>query len=148
MEKVAIPPARVMRIIWFGFVLSGAMLIYIVVTIPAQVSDPMGPVVQIILVISALVAVVLGFLMPRILRRAARRAREGQTESVALHAWFRDDLIGLAWIYSCNIFAFILHFFRSQAGLVELLFGVGMVSLLLWQPGTPPTASEGKVRRG
>ena len=120
MEKVAIPPGRVMRIIWFGFALSVVMLIYIVVTIPVQASESMGPIVQIILMVLALVAVGLGFFMPRILRRAAGRAREGQTETAALNVWFRDRLIGLAWIYSCNVFAFILHVFR--AGLDRLSF--------------------------
>ena len=148
MEKVMIPPARVMRIIWFGFVLSGVMLIYIVVTIPDRAPGPMGSAMQIILTLVALAAVSMGFLMPRILRRAARRAREGQTGPAALNVWFRDNLIGLAWIYSCNLFAFILHFFRAQVGLIELLFGVGMISLLLWQPGSPPGAQRGKIRRG
>jgi hypothetical protein len=142
MEKVAIPPERVMRLIWFGFLLSAAMLIYIVVKIPVQAPMSIGPTVAIILASVALVAVVLGFFMPRILRRAARRAREGQTGSAALNAWFRDNLIGLAWIYSCNVFAFVLHFFRARAGFVELLFGVGMISLLLWRPGTPPDAAR------
>lgn len=142
-----IPPARVMRIIWFGFVLSGVMLIYIVVTIPDRAPGPMGSATQVILTLVALAAVFLGFLMPRILRRDARRAREGRTGPVALNAWFRDNLIGLAWIYSCNLFAFILHFFRAQVGLIELLFAVGMISLLLWQPGTPPVLKAGKMAR-
>ena len=146
-EKVAIPPARVMRIIWFGFVLSGVMLIYVVVTIPDQVREPMGPIVEVLLMVVALVAVALGFFMPRILRRAAGRTREGQTGSAALTAWFRDNLIGLGWIYSCNVFAFILHFFRARVDLVEVLFGIGMISLLLWQPEAPPVVKTGKIAR-
>lgn len=138
MEKVAIPPARAMRILWFGFVLAGVMLIYIVITIPDRAPRPMGPAVEVILTVAALVAVALGFFMPQILRRSAMRARQGQTGTAALNAWFRDNLVGLAWVYSCNVFAFVLHFFRARAGLVESLFGVGMISLLLWRPGTPP----------
>ncbi len=147
-EKVAIPPARVMRIIWFGFVLSGVMLIYIVVTIPDRAPGPMGPAVQIVLTVVALAAVALGFVMPRILRRAAGRARERQRGPSALNAWFRDNLVGLAWIYSCNLFAFVLHFFRARVGLVEILFAIGMISLLLWQPGSPPLLERGKGTRG
>lgn len=147
MEKVAIPPARLMRIIWFGFVLSGVMLIYIAVMIPTQAREPMGPVVETLLLVVALAAVALGFFMPRILRRAGRRAREGQTGSAAMTAWFRDNFAGLSWIYSCNVFAFALHFFKGRVGFVELSFGVGMISLLLWQPEAPPFLKAQKNRR-
>lgn len=143
MEKVAIPAARVMRIVWFGFVLSGVMLIYVAVTIPVQAPRPMRPAVEVILAIVALVAVVLGFFMPQILRRSAKQARQGQTEPVALNTWFRDNLVGLGWIYACNVFAFILHFFHARAGLVDLLFGVGMIALLMFRPGTPPAPQAG-----
>lgn len=148
MEEVAIPSARVMRIIWFGFVLAGVMLIYIVIAIPAQAPRPMDPTVALGLTIIALVDVALGFFMPRILRRFAKQARQGLTRSAALNAWFRDNLIGLTWVYSCNLFAFALHFIGARAGLVELLFGVGMTSLLLWRPSAPPAGEPGTLTRG
>ena len=142
MEKVAVTPARLMRFIWLSFVSAGVMFIYIAFTIPAQGKNTAGPAVETVITVVALVVVLLGFFMPRILRWSAKRAREGQTGSAALKTWFTNNLVGLAWIYSCNLFAMVLHFLRARVGLVAFLFGVGMISLLLWRPGTPPDCAE------
>jgi hypothetical protein len=148
MEKVAIPPRRVMRIIWFGFVLSGVMVMYVVLAIPAQAPGTADAKVEAGLTMAALVGVVLGFFAPRIFKRSMRSAIERRGGSPALNVWMRTGLVSLAWIYSCNLFALALHFMGARAGLVELLFAAGMISLLLWRPGAPPDVQAGTIRQG
>jgi len=143
MEKVAISPARIMGIIRFGFFLAGVVMIFVTIMIPPQTHVPVDPTIEGIITVLGLGAVFLGFFMPKMLRLSAKREREGQTESAALNAWFRDHLFGLVCIYLSIVFAFVLHFLRARAGFVELLFGVGMISLLLWRPETPP-ATDGE----
>jgi len=75
-EKVAIPPARVMRIIWFGFVLSGVMLIYLIFLVPVRTPDTVDVAVETGITIIALVDIVLGFLAPRLLARFAKPVQE------------------------------------------------------------------------
>ncbi|MGH9590600.1 MAG: hypothetical protein ACRD25_09400, partial [Terracidiphilus sp.] len=125
MEKVAIPPARVMRIIWFGFVLSGVMLIYLMFVLPARTPKPASDTLEVGITIVALVDVVLGFLAPRFLARFANSIPEGRQGAAALSAWLSRNLVGIALIYSCNLVAFALHMLGARADLVEVLFGVG-----------------------
>lgn len=145
MEKVAISPERILGIFRFGFVLGGAMMIFVTIMIPRQAQNPPNPMIELILTGVGLFAVFLGFLMPRLMRSAAMRAGRAQTGPDALNSWLSGNLAGLAWIFSCNLFAVVLHFLGAKTGLVELLFGVGMVSLLAWR-GTAPPAADGENR--
>jgi hypothetical protein len=145
MEKVAIAPARVMRIVWFGFILAGIMMINVALTIPPQASDSVHPAFEVAIAVAALVDVVLGLFMRRFLARFARPVPGRNAESAAMNRWFSGNVASLAIIFSCNLFAFVLHTLRARGGLVELLFGVGMISLLLWRPGTPPVAEAGNL---
>ena len=145
MKKRAIPPTRVMRLIWFGFVLSGVMLIYVEVTIPVRATNTAEPAVELAIAIQALLDVLLGFFARRFLARFARPLPGGNVGSVAINRWFSGNLVSLALIYSCNLFAFALHMLRARPRLVEFLFGVGMISLLLWRPGTPPIPKAGDL---
>ena len=147
MEKVAISPARMMGIIRFGFFLAGVMMIFVAIMIAPQTHVPVDPTIEGIITVLGLGAVFLGFFMPKMLRVSAKREREGQTESAALLRWLRDNLFGLVCIFASNVFAFVLHFLRARAGFVELLFGVGMISLLLWRPETPPVADGESLKQ-
>lgn len=147
MEKVVIAPARVMRIVWFGFVLAGVMIIYVALTIPSQAANSVDPTIEVAIAAVALVDVVLGFLARGVLARLAKPAPGGSGESAALNRWFSGSMVSLAFIFSCNLFAFVLHMLKARVRLVELLFGVGMISLLLWRPGEPPEAEAGNLPR-
>lgn len=151
MEKVAIPPARVMRILWFGFVLAGFMFIYIAIVVPIPATSKVQPAIEVCIAALALVDVVLGFFVRKLPARFLRPVPVPGNDagSVAISRWLSGNMVSLAFIFSCNVFAVALRMTRARVGLVELLFGVGMTSLLLWQPGTPPTADEaGTTPRG
>lgn len=136
-----------MRMIWFGFVLSGVMLIYVVFVVPVRTPDNADAAIEIGMTMIALVDVVLGFLAQRFLARIAKPVPEGRQGNAELNAWLSRNVASLALIYSCNLFAFALHMLRAGSDLVDVLFGVGMISLLLWQPGTPPVVKAGKIAR-
>lgn len=136
-----------MRIIWFGFVLSAVMLIYLVFVLPVRTPETAGITVETGITVVALVDVALGFLAQRFMARFTKPLSEGRQPATALNAWLSRNLVSIACIYSCILFAFVLHMLGARAGLVEFLFAVGMISLLLWQPGTPPVVQAGKIAR-
>lgn len=146
MEKVAIPAGRVMRIVWFGFVLAGVMMIGVAIAIPARTANHVEPPIEWVLTVMGLSDVVLGLFARKFLIRLARRAPQATVGSAALNQWFTGSTATLAYIFSCNLFALLLHFLGARAGFVELLFGVGMISLLLWRPGTPPISEAGNLQ--
>lgn len=149
MEKVAIAPARVIRIIWFGFVLAGVTIIFGAMTVPVQTTNALDPTAEMAIAIVALSDVALAFFARRFLARLARVAPGSSVESAEMNRWFLGNVASLAIIFSCNLLAFVLHMLRARGELVELLFGAGMISLLLWRPGTPPEADGAEtISRG
>jgi hypothetical protein len=144
MENAPINPARVMQIIRGGFVFGGVMLIYVAMTIPAQAPRPIEPMAERMIALMALADVVLGFLAPRLLMRLAQREVRSGPEIAAMSGWLMGNVVGLAFIFSCNLFAMVLHFVGAQGEFVALLFGVGMISLLVWRPGKPPVVEAGR----
>jgi hypothetical protein len=144
MGSAAIKPARVMRIIRSGFVFAGVMLIYVAMTIPAQAPRPIKPLAEMTITLMALADVALGFFSPRLLMLLAMREVRSGPEIAAMSGWLMGNVVGLAFIFSCNLFAMVLHFVGAQAEFVALLFGVGMISLLVWRPGEPPVVKAGR----
>lgn len=136
-----------MRIIWFGFVLSAVMLIYLVFVLPVRTPETAGITVETGITIVALADVALGFLAQRFMARFTKPLSEGQQRTTALNAWFSRNLVSIACIYSCNLFAFVLHMLGARSDLVGVLFSVGTISLLLWQPGRPPVLEAGNIAR-
>lgn len=136
-----------MRIIWFGFVLSAVMLIYLAFVLPVRTPETAGIAVETGITVVALVDVALGFLAQRFMARFAKPLPEVRQRTTALNAWLSRNLVSIAFIYSCILFAFVLHMLGARSELVEVLFSVGMISLLLWQPGRPPVLESGKVAR-
>jgi hypothetical protein len=52
------------------------------------------------------------------------------------------NVCSLICLYSCMLLGFVLYILRARVVLVELLFGVAMISLLFWRPGSPPTSAD------
>ncbi len=136
---------RIIRILKLSFIVAGALFIFITIRIPSRATTVPGPAFQFMISAIALTAAVAGFLLPKLL--AGGRAAEQQTSSVRtpVTAWFFRSVLSLAFFDACNLLAVVLHFVGARTGAVELVFAMGMLSLIFWKPETPPSAEQGVI---
>ncbi|HWE85842.1 MAG TPA: hypothetical protein VG267_12930 [Terracidiphilus sp.] len=93
----------------------------------------------------ALVEVVLGFLAPRLFSRLPLNPAVSRRASTPGKQWIVRCVTSMSMFLSCILFALVLHFVGARAYFVELLIAVGMLSLILWRPGTPPGSEDGVI---
>ncbi|HLY41013.1 MAG TPA: hypothetical protein VKR52_07340 [Terracidiphilus sp.] len=135
---------RVVRVMQVSFVIAGLLFILTTVRIPSRVGSPPPPGIEIAISIAALLCVAAGFMVPKFLSLAAlQNQRSGPASPV--QKWFTRCILSLAFFDACNVFAVALHFLGAHARVVELLFAVGMLTLIFWKPGTPPSLDQGSV---
>jgi len=139
---------RTVRIMKIGFITFALLLIYLIFKIPASAPQPIDPTVEMAVTILALVDVVLGFVFPRFMMRMAQRAPGNAAPATALQRWFAGSVVGLAFLESCNLFGFALHFLGAELGRSELLIGVGIVATMFFSAGAPPGRDEGNRSQG
>ena len=136
-----------MRILKYAFVLSAFMFIYVAIKIPVQPHQPVSQPVEIAITFAALGCVLAGFVLPRILFRAAERTPQNNSDEAQLKRWITKGIIGIAYFEACILIGLALHFLQGSVWLIDLLFGLGIVAELFWNPGTPPGAEKGDFLR-
>ena len=131
------------RIMKWCFILSAAMFIYVAVRIPTQEQHAPSSTFEYAISIAALGCVVAGFLLPKVLTSSAVASMQRVPASTPVKRWFSGCVISLACFNACSLFAFALHFVGARVLIVELLFAIGILSVVFWSPGNPPSANEG-----
>jgi len=146
MEGKPQSPALVMRVMKIVFIVSGVLFFFVALKLPNNASQPPTPKIQLLLTVLALSNVVFGFNARRIIR-GAKGTSEDVPTSIQLKRWMSAGVVSLAFFESCILFGFVLHFLGAPFWRVELLFGVGLIAMLFWSPGTPP-GTEGNSLQG
>ena len=147
MDASAEAAKRIVRTLKYSFILSGALFILVCYRIPSKSPHPASPALGLMLTAFALLDVAIGFLTPKYLATLAQRAPAGSQRSNSRQQWFSGCVLSLAFFTSSNLFALVLHFLNADVHLVELLFAVGMLSMILWSPGNPPGTDDGAITR-
>jgi hypothetical protein len=136
---------RLVRIMKGAFIVSALFFLYLVITIPASDSRPPDPVIETVLTFFALTNIVLGFVIPRFMAKAAQRKSESKSPAAPLQRWFTASVAGFAFLESCSLFGVMLHFLGAELRRSELLIAVGIVATLFFSAGAPPGADEGSI---
>lgn len=138
-QPTAAQAVRVVKVLKISFVVSGLLFILIAFRIPARPTTPPDPLVEVIVSLVALTNIALGFFLPGLVSRAAGRRLTNTQASTPLQRWVSGCILSLAMFMSCCLFAVVLHFIGARVRIVEILFAFGMLSIVFWKPGTPPT---------
>jgi len=133
-----------MRVVKYAFVVSAFLFIYVLTIIPARDGPPVSWPFELAITIVALACIVVGFLVPRFVFRAAESAYQGNPALTPLKRWMTKGIMSLAYFEACILFGLALHFLKGSLRLVELLFAAGIAAELFWSPGEPPSAGSGE----
>jgi hypothetical protein len=145
MESKVQSPALVMRIIKYAFVVSAFLFIRVAIEIPVQPHSAVGQPVELGITIVALTCILVGFLVPRFVFRAAERTYQSNPALTPLKRWMTRGVMSLAYFEACILFGLMLRYLGAHAWLVGVLFGLGIAAELTWSPGTPPDAALGNL---
>ncbi len=137
MPPSTVQVAKTMKVMRLSFLGAACMFVYAAFTIPSR--NTARPTSSMVLGISviALACVALGFLAPALLVPPTRRGANNVQPNAA-GQWFTRGILSLAFFNACSLFAFALHFLGANQQIVLTLFGMGILSILLWRPGAPP----------
>src|SRR5580698_2908753 len=131
---------RIVRILKISFIVAGLLFFYLAFKIPSKVTVPPKPAVGLVISAFALSIIVLGFVLPGFKMRAVRRGNPNvRSTATPIQSWMSGCILSLAFFQSATLFAFVLHFTNAEAIVVDSLFAAGLLAMLFWSPGTPPT---------
>jgi hypothetical protein len=131
--------SRLVRVFRLCFIAASLMFVFVAFKVPSKASAPPQPAFVVIISAVALTSLVLGFVLPGFLARAARGGQAGAPPSVSpIQRWFSGCVLSLAFFESCYLFALVLHFVGAPVLIVESLFAAGILATVLWSPGAPP----------
>jgi len=82
------------------------------------------------------------FIRAAILRRSRSMDAPYQQR---LKAWVSGNLVGYAFSLSTCLFALVLHMVGARVRWVQVLFGLGIVMLVVQSPGEPPEQQPGPI---
>jgi divalent metal cation (Fe/Co/Zn/Cd) transporter len=148
MESKVQSPALVVLVIRIAFIVSGFLYFYVAMKFVSQAQQPVTSTFQLAIAIVAFTCVILGFSARRLFARPAESPAEKAPTSIQLKRWMTTSVISLAFFEACILFGFVLHVLGAPLWRVELLFGAGIASMLIWSPGTPPDAAPGNLSQG
>jgi hypothetical protein len=132
-----------MLVMKLAFLVSALLFAYVAIKVPTQPQPSPSPAVEWTITTFAIIDDLIGLNGRRFYLWIAKRASENSLAATPLGRWMTANVMSLAFMESCILFGMVLHFIGANLRLVQLLFVVGILSLLFWSPGTPPTASEG-----
>lgn len=135
-------PERTMRIMKYAFIVSVLLFIVVTMRIPSKAVHPPQNIFEVIIVALALVNVALGFAARSFLGKLARANAGRAGNGAPLNQWMSANVVSLAMIESCALFAVVLHMLGSPARVVGMLFGCAIIAFFVWSPGVPPAPHD------
>ena len=136
------PPERTMGIMKYAFIVSVLLFIVVAVKVPSSAAHPPQRAVELVIACFALANVVLGFSARPLLHRLLQANAGAASNTTPLGQWLSANIVTLAFIESCALFALVLHLVGSSSKVVGVLFVVALVALIVWSPGPPPTTVD------
>jgi hypothetical protein len=132
---------RAIRTAKYIFIAVGLVMIFAMIKIPVKYTTAADPAAGYAITAIALIDLTIGLLgRPFFVRFAGYRGQSAKP--TPLGRWMIANVCSLICLYSCMLLGFVLYILRARVVLVELLFGVAMISLLFWRPGSPPTSAD------
>lgn len=134
-------PERIMLVMKLAFLISCVLFLAVILEIPSRATHPPQHVLELAVIVIALANVALAFATRPLLARFAKANSRNRNAS-PLGQWFSANVLSLALIESCALFAVVLHTMGSSTKIVTLLFVCPVLALLIWRPGKPPATEE------
>jgi hypothetical protein len=133
---------RLFRLIKIGFIVYMALLFFVVIRIPSKSHRAVDPMIELALTMTALVALVAGYVAPRVLARHPQPESQDAAAAPAIKSWFSGGVIGLFFLEACSLFGVVLHFLGADLQRSELLIAAGIVSTVFFSPGALPDGAN------
>jgi hypothetical protein len=135
------PAIYTLRVMQCAMIVSVLLYIFVLHTLhPA--AHAVNPSLQLAIVLCAIASALLGFIGQAAFRRAPSRMYSNPAGATLRGRWFAGHIIRFATAESVALFGFALRMMGSTSILVAVLFGGGLLLLLLWQPGSCPPLNE------
>ena len=142
MTERRVPTKRKLRVLQICCVIYALLLLVLLLRFPSHPSQGALTLAQWIAVLGAIFCAVDGFYMQRKFLRGKKRKTEDSCKSTPLQRWFLGNLMRFVFATAVCLWAYLLRNFRGPNRLVYTLYGVGIVLLLIWQPGNPPAEQQ------
>lgn len=129
---------KMLRIIQIVFIVFGALQFLNVHFMPSNV--PTGPLTlfqEMVVVIAVLDNVIGIFLQRTLMKRPGRMPSVGKAATPA-QRWLMANVFRLALSLSTCLFGLVLHMVGSQNWLAQSLIGLGVLFMVVVNPGNPP----------
>jgi hypothetical protein len=137
-----------MRTLKYAFIGSVLLFVFVAIKVPSRAAHPPTQILELVISVVAVFNVGLGMAARPFLIRMAR-ANSGRAQAgPSLSQWSSANIVSLAMIESCALFAVVLHTLGSSTKLVGILFGAALLALFVWTPGTPPVSDDAGGRPG
>ncbi len=138
-------PDRTIRVLQFGFLFFGFLIVYLIFKLPSHASAAINPTAEMVIALFAMGVLILGWSARGLIRKLASL---GLPLATPLSAWFIGNVFGLACVNACLLFGFVLHSMGARMRVVEFLIGSAILSFLFWMPGKAPAIEpESGMRR-
>lgn len=131
-------PARFALILKLCFLVASILFTYVAYTLPVQPGPPISQTFEFGITALALVDILMAFVLPPFLARAAARKAPGTSPVPPLQQWTSRNLVALAFLESSVLFGFVLHVLGANPRLAFTVMGIGIFAILLWRPSAPP----------
>jgi hypothetical protein len=132
-------PERQLRMVQVGCIL--VLLASIRLGLKVQGTTHGSKAVQWVFIVLALLCALQGFTLQRRIV-SPRPTRKLPPRSTPFTRWKAGNVARLAFATSVGLYGLCLSEFGGVAWQVDVLFGLGMVLLLLWKPGTSPNLKD------
>ncbi len=142
MDPKTIQAIKMVKVLKISFIVAGLLFLYVVFTIPSKATRQPQPTFELVIAAVGVTNVILGFVLPGFIARAAARSQSSTRPSTPLQSWMSGCVLSLALFQACNLFAVVLHFVGAPAVFVESLFAAGLLAMLFWSPGAPPSEED------
>jgi len=97
---------------------------------------------QWLILLAAIWSAISGFTVQRRIVRIRNQSLQSARRSTPLSRWRVGNVIRIASAASVGLWALVLKNSGGPALLVNSLFGIGLVLLLIWRPGTIPDSTQ------
>jgi hypothetical protein len=135
------PAVLQLRVMQGAFIVSVLLFFVVIRTLPPS-PVMANPTLQWAIVSAAILSAISGFVVQRMILRAASHASAPRPYPILLRQWMTGHLFRFATAESVALFGVVLNRLGGPSAFVYALFGAGLLLLLLWQPGAVPTQSQ------
>jgi hypothetical protein len=129
---------RTMRMLRLGFFVFGLLIVFLTIKLPVHSTRPANGPLEVSLGLVGVMELAFGWAARSFLSRMTRSRIGGISAEVRARQWMAWNVLSLAFFMGCLLIGFVLHSAGSRSLVPYFLIGMGLISMLVWRPGTPP----------